>query len=86
MVALQIRDVPDSVRDVLAAKAEERGQSLNVFLRELVLREASFENNRVLLDEIRQWRTASSSRATSDDILAVLKAARAAQDEKNLGA
>jgi antitoxin FitA len=86
MVALQIRDVPESVRDVLAAKANERGQSLNAFLRELVLREAAFENNRALLDEIRQWRAASASSASGDDVLDALDAARAAQDAKNVGA
>jgi hypothetical protein len=86
MVALQIRDVPESVRDVLAARAGERGQSLNTFLRELVLREASFENNRTLLEEIRQWRAASTSTATGNDVLDALDAARATQDAKNLGA
>ncbi|OLF05329.1 hypothetical protein BLA60_36475 [Actinophytocola xinjiangensis] len=85
MVALQIRDVPEAVRDVLAAKASERGQSLTAFLRDLVLREASFENNRVLLDEIREWRRSATSTAAGDDPLDALSAARAAQDAKNIG-
>jgi hypothetical protein len=84
MVALQIRDVPEAVRDVLAAKASARGQSLTAFLRDLVLREASFENNRVLLDEIREWRRESASAAVGDDALDALWAARAAQDAKNI--
>lgn len=84
MVALQIRDVPESVRDVLAAKASERGQSLNAYLRDLVLREAAFEDNRALLGEIRRWRTESASTATAADTAAALRHARAEQDVRNL--
>ncbi|MGA4729804.1 FitA-like ribbon-helix-helix domain-containing protein [Micromonospora taraxaci] len=36
MVALQIRDVPEEVRDALAAQAKARGQSLQAYLLELV--------------------------------------------------
>ncbi|MEU7678868.1 hypothetical protein AB0C42_29075 [Micromonospora taraxaci] len=36
MVALQIRDVPEEVRDPLAAQAKARGQSLQAYLLELV--------------------------------------------------
>jgi len=39
-VALQIRDVPEDVRDVLAAQASSRGQSLQGLLLGLVNREA----------------------------------------------
>ena len=39
-VALQIRDVPDDVRDLLAAQAASRGQSMQAYLREVVIREA----------------------------------------------
>lgn len=55
------------------------------FLRDLVLREASFKNKRVLLDEIRQWRASPTVTASGDDVLTALNAARAAQDAKNLG-
>ncbi len=89
MVALQIRDVPESVRDLLADRAKERGQSLNAFLREVVLREASFGNNRALLDEIRAWRTSAASPESSptagEDVLSAIDRARTAQDLKNLG-
>ena len=39
-VALQIRDVPEEVRDVLAERARERGVSLQVYLLELVKQDA----------------------------------------------
>jgi hypothetical protein len=50
MVALQIRDVPDDVRDVLAAQARTRGQSLQAYLLELVETQARRLNNAALLD------------------------------------
>lgn len=44
-VALQIRDVPEEIRDALAAKAASRGQSLQAFLFEVVRREAQVQRN-----------------------------------------
>jgi hypothetical protein len=39
-VALQIRDVPDDVRDLLAKQARNRGQSMQAYLLDVVTREA----------------------------------------------
>ncbi len=39
-VALQIRDVPDEVRDLLAEQARRDDQSVQTYLRRLVEREA----------------------------------------------
>jgi len=39
-VALQIRDVPDDIRDLLAEQARTRGQSMQAYLLALVTREA----------------------------------------------
>ncbi|QZN86776.1 hypothetical protein [Cellulomonas sp. C5510] len=74
MVAIQIRDVPDDVRDVLTERARSRGQSLQAFLREVVLREASFAHNVAVLDSIAGWRQGGS--ATGQDVLDALSAAR----------
>lgn len=49
MVALQIRDVPDDVRDDLARRAAEAGQSLQAFLLALVTAEAQRSRNAALL-------------------------------------
>jgi hypothetical protein len=51
MVALQIRDVPDEVRDLLVAQARARGQSLQAYLLELVEREASRSRNAAILGQ-----------------------------------
>lgn len=74
MAHLQIRDVPDDVRDVLAERARERGQSLNRYLRDVVVREASFAANRALIDDVAARR--GRSRFTAEDVLAARDAAR----------
>ena len=50
MVALQIRDVPDEVRDALVAQARQRGQSLQAYLLELVRQQAHRGTNAALLN------------------------------------
>ena len=50
MVALQIRDVPDDVRQTLAEQAAARGQSLQAFLLTLVTDEARRASNMAVLE------------------------------------
>lgn len=50
MAALQIRDVPDDVRQALAECARARGQSLQAFLLWLVQQEARRARNLAILD------------------------------------
>ncbi|MBT8224297.1 MAG: hypothetical protein HKP61_00710 [Dactylosporangium sp.] len=50
MVALQIRDVSDDVRDALVAQAKARGQSLQAYLLELVETQAVRLCNTAVLD------------------------------------
>lgn len=50
MVALQIRDVPEDVRDALATQAKARGQSLQAYLLELVEMQARRLRNTAVLD------------------------------------
>lgn len=78
MVALQIRDVPEEVRDTLAARARENGQSLQAFLLDIVVREASFSRNLDLLKEIESWPDGSS--ATAEEVVDARDAARAERD------
>lgn len=74
MVALQIRDVPDEVRTALAAKAARKGQSLQGLLLDIVFREAAFENNITLIDEISTW--PSRGAFTGDDVIEAVRAGR----------
>jgi hypothetical protein len=50
MVAIQIRDVPEDVRDALVAQAKARGQSLQAYLLELVETQARRLRNTAVLD------------------------------------
>jgi hypothetical protein len=75
MVALQIRDFPEEVRDILAARARENGQSLQGLLLSLVVREAAFARNVDLIRDIESW--SEGSGVTTEDILAARDEARA---------
>ncbi|GAB3913066.1 hypothetical protein GCM10011575_21340 [Microlunatus endophyticus] len=79
MAYLQIRDIPDAARDVLAQRARDRGQSLNSYLRDVVLREVSFANNRALINDVVAARGDSSF--TVEDVLEVLADARGERSE-----
>jgi antitoxin FitA len=79
MAHLQIRDIPDDVRDVLAQRAQDRGQSPNAYLREVIVREALFANNQAPIDRVAAY--SGSSKFTSEDVLAARDAARGERPE-----
>jgi plasmid stability protein len=57
-VALQIRDVPEEVRDAIAARARREGQSLQAYLLKLVEREARLLGNAAAFDRTSGLRVA----------------------------
>lgn len=70
MVALQIRDVPEDVRQILAERAASRGQSLQSFLLKLVTEEAGRSANTDILTHFAN-RTDGSSLSVADLALAI---------------
>ena len=78
MVALQIRDVPDEVRDTLAELARVRGQSLQAFLLSMVVNEARRSANAALLARFSD--RSDGSRLTSAEVVAALEEARSERD------
>jgi antitoxin FitA len=74
MVALQIRDVPDDVRDALAERARERGQSLQAYLLDMVEADARRARNRAVL--ARFGRRRDGVRTAPGEIAAQIAAAR----------
>jgi hypothetical protein len=81
-VALQIRDVPEEIRDALAEMARKRGQSMQAFLLMLVEREARFAKNLRVLT----WFEGRDDGVTDpNSVIEVLDTARAEQDAKNSG-
>jgi antitoxin FitA len=77
MVALQIRDVPENVRDALAERARAKGQSLQAFLLALVEAEARRAQNSAVLAKFAG--RSDGSRAEPGQTAAELAADRAAR-------
>ncbi|WP_262702891.1 MULTISPECIES: hypothetical protein [Streptomyces] len=79
MVALQIRDVPDEVRDILAERARQLGQSLQGYLLDLVKHEAERAGNVALLQRF-EGRSDGAETSMSETVreLDADRAARAA--------
>lgn len=78
MVALQIRDVPEDLRDRLAELAHERGQSLQAYLFDVLQDEARRQDNLAVLD--RFGKGSYGSRLSPADISEALRAGRAERD------
>lgn len=80
-VALQIRDVPEDVRDALAELARKRGQSMQGFLLALVTQESRFAKNLALLG---QFNGRSDGVTSPTAVRDALDRARADRDDRNM--
>jgi len=78
MVALQIRDVPDTIRDALVNEARRREQSLQVYLLDVLAHEAAVASNRRWLERHRsdpsRSRRAVDPQQIVDDIVSARQA------------
>lgn len=74
---LQIRGVPEETRRQLMARAATRGQSLNVYLLDLIEREAKRPSVREVLD--RAARRAEQGTGSAREVLQVARAEREEQ-------
>jgi len=83
MVALQIRDVPEEVREALAERARARGQSLQAFLLSVVQDEARRSRNVSLLNRFAD-RT-DGSRLPIEEATDGLTRARSERDQQLMG-
>ena len=69
MVAIQVRDVSEDVRDALAAEAERRGLSLQLLLAEVLEREAGAARNLAWLRSIAsRQKPAAAESSTRDEM------------------
>ena len=78
MVAIQIRDVPEELRDRLSELASQRGQSLQAYLFDVLSDEARRQDNLAVLG--RFGKGTYSTRLSSADIDSALRTARAERD------
>jgi plasmid stability protein len=70
MVAITVRDIPDDVRDELAARAARAGQSLQEYLRTLLVAIADKPTVDDVLARARARVAATGVRVDANDILA----------------
>ena len=78
MVALQIRDVPEELRNRLSELARQRGQSLQAYLFDVVSDEARRQDNLAVLDCF--GKGAYGTRLSPADIDGALRSGRAERD------
>jgi plasmid stability protein len=69
-VAITVRNVPDEVRDVLAARAARAGKSLQEYLRSMLVETASRPSTVDVIAKARARLDATGVRADADSILA----------------
>ena len=83
MVALQIREVPEELRDRLSELARQRGQSLQAYLFDVLRDEARRQDNLAVLDRFSKG--TYGTQLSPSDIHVALDAERARRDTE-LGA
>ena len=83
MVSIQVRDVPEQVRDTLAEVARSRGQSMQAYLLSLLEEDARRARNVMLLKRVRE--TGGGYAAARGETAGELDAIRAGRDQRNAG-
>jgi antitoxin FitA len=68
-VQITIRDVPEKVRDELAARAASQGRSMQEFLRVALERMAARPTADTWLQQVRRRKRATQTRVAADQIL-----------------
>lgn len=69
-VSITVRDIPDEIRDELAARAASSGRSLQEYLRLQLIDLAGKPDASQLLARVRERKQRTGSRLTAKDILA----------------
>lgn len=84
MVAIQVRDVPEGIRDDLAREARARGMSLQAFLREVLEVEARKARNAEFLRTFTPIPVKGG--VTSAEITVLIEEGRAERDQRIMDA
>jgi plasmid stability protein len=69
-IQITVRDVPEKVRDELAARAALQGKSMQEYLRIELQRLASRPSVEAWLEQVRKRKRAAQARVSADQILA----------------
>lgn len=76
MVSITIRDIPDDTRIELASRASASGRTLQEFLRLHLIESAEQPDKSALVRRLRERKSRTQTRVTTDDILDALHADR----------
>lgn len=76
MVAITVRDVPERTRDTLAARAADAGQSLQEYVRGLLVRTADAPTAAEVMARARARVEATGTRISVEEILTMRDADR----------
>jgi hypothetical protein len=82
VVSIQVRDVPEQVRDTLAQVARSRGQSMQAYLLALLEEDARRARNVMLLKQVRET---GGGYVAAGETAGELDAIRAGRDQRNAG-
>jgi plasmid stability protein len=69
MASITVRDVPDDVRDELAARAARSGRSLQEHLRSELIALAEKPELRAVLERVRERKATTGTRLSTEQIL-----------------
>lgn len=83
MVNIQVRDVPDEVRDAVAAEADERGQSMQSYL--LSTLEAIARRRRAIAMLKKLGTMGGGYTGPAEDVVEEIASQRAERDRRNQG-
>jgi plasmid stability protein len=72
-VQITIRDVPEKVRDELAARAALQGKSMQEYLRAELVRMAGKPSVKTWLERVRKRKRASQSRVSTEAIVKAIR-------------
>lgn len=75
-MTITIRNVPQSVRDTLAARAAEAGQSLQEYMLGHATQLATRPTNAEIVERMRRRVAATGSEITSADVVSIVRAER----------
>ncbi|MFC5381860.1 FitA-like ribbon-helix-helix domain-containing protein [Aquipuribacter nitratireducens] len=76
MPSITIRDVPPDARDELAARARRNGQSLQEFLKALLVRTAAAPDLEEWVREARELARSAGLRLSAEEVVALVHAGR----------
>ena len=84
-VNILIRDVPDEVRDALAAAARIQGKSMQAYLHDVLSSHSTHARNMALIDEVRAMQADQALDGPQVDVVELIRQQREARTAELVG-